>query len=92
MSDPTPRADDDAFLQEIAPKLLRAEYPEEMAERSCTCEPDAMCGAHRLLKRYGEMYAQLRKDHERFAEYRNRLTAEIAELRARLPVETETPQ
>jgi hypothetical protein len=36
--------------------LLRAEYPDEMAARSCTCEPNVVCGAHRLLARYDELF------------------------------------
>lgn len=39
--------------------LLRSEYPDQMAAASCTCEPSAVCGAHRLLKRYEELYAHL---------------------------------
>lgn len=40
--------------------LLRDEYPDQMAARSCTCTPDAMCGAHRLLDRYEALYEHLR--------------------------------
>jgi len=42
-------------------KLLRDEYPDEMAAASCTCEPAAVCGAHRLLARYEELYEHLGK-------------------------------
>jgi DNA-binding transcriptional regulator YiaG len=39
--------------------LLQAEYPDQMAAASCTCEPEAVCGAHRLLARYQQMYDRL---------------------------------
>lgn len=58
---------------ELAAKLLRSEYPDEMAARSCTCEPDAMCGAHRLLLRYMDLYEQMGKNNERHRGHRNRL-------------------
>jgi hypothetical protein len=40
--------------------LLRSEYPDDMARRSCTCTDDAVCGAHRLLVRYQELWEQFR--------------------------------
>jgi len=39
--------------------LLQDEYPDQMANASCTCEPEAVCGAHRLLTRYQQMYDRL---------------------------------
>lgn len=60
---------------ELAVKLLREEYPDEMAARSCTCEHHAMCGAHRLLKRYEDLYAQLVATNGRFRAYRERQAA-----------------
>lgn len=39
--------------------LLQDEYPDEMASRSCTCEPEATCGAHRLLARYEQLFQAL---------------------------------
>lgn len=51
-------------LTYLADKLLRDEYPDDMAKASCTCEPTAICGAHRLLKRYGELFDQLQKVNE----------------------------
>lgn len=43
--------------------LLQAEYPDEMAARSCTCEPEAVCGAHRLLARYGQLFEALQRSN-----------------------------
>lgn len=51
--------EDAAWLDSLAPKLLRDEYPDQMAARSCTCEPDAVCGAHRLLARYDALYQHM---------------------------------
>jgi len=39
--------------------LLQSEYPDEMAKASCTCEPEATCGAHRMLARYQQMHDHL---------------------------------
>lgn len=74
-------SDGDVFPPEVAAKLLRDEYPDDMAKASCTCEPDAMCGAHRLLKRYDEMWHQMRADHERRRKQANELQAEVERLR-----------
>jgi len=58
--------------------LLQAEYPDQMAARSCTCEPDAVCGAHRLLARYIELNAAfVQRGKER-----REVQAELRELRA----------
>jgi hypothetical protein len=36
--------------------LLQDEYPDQMAQRSCTCTQEAVCGAHRLLARYDKLF------------------------------------
>lgn len=67
------RDPDQVWLDSLAPALLRDEYPDDMAKRSCTCEADAICGAHRLLARYDALYQHMRP-----------LNAERRELRAKL--------
>ena len=52
LDDTTVGPEDVAWLESLVPQLLRDEYPDQMAARSCTCEPEATCGAHRLLARY----------------------------------------
>lgn len=52
--------------------LLRDEYPEQMAARSCSCTPEAICGAHRLLARYEQMWEAFRKANQAKREYHAR--------------------
>jgi hypothetical protein len=73
MPDPEVHPEDAAWLESLAPLLLRDEYPDQMADRSCTCEPEATCGAHRLLARYDALY-----------EHMAGLNAERRDLRAAL--------
>jgi len=61
--------------------LLRDEYPDQMAARSCTCEPDAVCGAHRLFARYVELNAAfVQRGKER-----REVQAELRALRGAIP-------
>jgi len=76
MSEPSPE-----FAAAVeAAGLLHAEYPDQMAAASCTCEPEAVCGAHRLLARYQQMY-----DHMVTVQAeRRQAKAEVRALTARL--------
>jgi hypothetical protein len=58
--------------------LLQSEYPDEMARRSCTCEPDAICGAHRLLARYHQLYEAFCEANRQKREARQRLRENAA--------------
>lgn len=84
--DPTPRNMRRFVANLEAAGLLRAEYPDQMAAASCTCEPEAICGAHRLLLRYDQLYTHLRELNAD----RRTLRAEIDRLRA-LSVAPEAP-
>ena len=60
-----------AALEEAG--LLQDEYPDEMARRSCTCTPDAVCGAHRLLARYEELFEAFQQANREKREARKAL-------------------
>ena len=55
--------------------LLQDEYPDEMAARSCTCEPEAVCGAHRLLSRYNQLFEAFQRSNRERRESRAALRA-----------------
>jgi hypothetical protein len=70
--------------------LLQDEYPEDMAQRSCTCTPDAICGAHRMLARYDALFTAFQESNRKKREAaaalravtteRDALRAQVVEL------------
>jgi len=68
--------------------LLRDEYPDDMARRSCTCEPDATCGAHRLLAHYEQLFQAFQKANREKRQAKQvvrDLTSEVERLREQNP-------
>lgn len=90
-------ADDTSTAVERVSRLLQDEYPDEMARRVCTCEPDAMCGAHRLLARYSQLHEALTKANQDKREQRRlryeaeEALAECASRVTREPAMTDQP-
>ena len=65
---------DDLAAALEAAGLLQDEYPDDMARRSCTCSHDAVCGAHRLLARYDQLFKAFQKSNTEKREAKNMCT------------------
>ena len=60
--------------------LLQDEYPDQMAQRSCTCTPETVCGAHRLLARYDKLFKAFQQSNREKREAKAALQAALAAL------------